>query len=160
MWLVGNRWSCRPPLVTAGHQLLGDRRSWTNQRTPGPGWPTVANHWLERGWLPPLLCGSPFLVPYLPPPSYFLLPNFLHMWSTLLHWLQHMPALPRLPLKFSNTHNFWSIGKEKYEIYTPAKLIARCMFTKSFKKSEKNLRLSDATQYWFVRCTDIQSFRG
>jgi hypothetical protein len=27
---------------------------------------------------------------------------------------------------------------KKYEIYTPAKLIARCIFTKSFKKS-KNL---------------------
>jgi hypothetical protein len=34
---------------------------------------------------------------------------FLHMWSTLPHWLQHMPALPRLLLKTSNTHNFWSV---------------------------------------------------
>jgi hypothetical protein len=34
---------------------------------------------------------------------------FGHMWSTLFHWLQHMPALPKLLLKTSNTHNFWSV---------------------------------------------------
>jgi hypothetical protein len=28
------------------------------------------------------------------------------IWSTLASWLQHMPALPRLLLKFSNIHNF------------------------------------------------------
>jgi hypothetical protein len=28
------------------------------------------------------------------------------MWSTLAGWLQHLPALPILLLKFSNTHNF------------------------------------------------------
>jgi hypothetical protein len=27
-------------------------------------------------------------------------------WSTLSHWLQHMPALPRLLLETSNIHNF------------------------------------------------------
>jgi hypothetical protein len=31
---------------------------------------------------------------------------FGHMWSILSHWLQHMPVLPKLPLKFSNTHIF------------------------------------------------------
>jgi hypothetical protein len=31
---------------------------------------------------------------------------FLRMWSTLSHWFQHMPALPRVHLKTSNTHNF------------------------------------------------------
>jgi hypothetical protein len=36
-------------------------------------------------------------------PSAFL---FLCMWSTLVGWLQHMPALPRLLRKTSNTHNF------------------------------------------------------
>jgi hypothetical protein len=28
------------------------------------------------------------------------------MYSTLAGWLQHMPALPILFFKFSNTHNF------------------------------------------------------
>jgi hypothetical protein len=27
-------------------------------------------------------------------------------WSTLAGWLQHMPALPKLLLETSNTHNF------------------------------------------------------
>jgi hypothetical protein len=31
---------------------------------------------------------------------------FLRMWSTHFHWFQHIPALPRLRLKTSNTHNF------------------------------------------------------
>jgi hypothetical protein len=49
--------------------------------------------------------GSPFCIP----PAPFLLPlapKILHMWSSLPHWLQHMPALPRLLLKTSNIHNF------------------------------------------------------
>jgi hypothetical protein len=36
----------------------------------------------------------------------FLPSIFLHMWSTLVGWLHHMHALPKLLLKFSNTHNF------------------------------------------------------
>jgi hypothetical protein len=38
----------------------------------------------------------------------FFLPalHFLLKWSTLSHWLQHMPALPRLLLETSNIHNF------------------------------------------------------
>jgi hypothetical protein len=32
------------------------------------------------------------------------------MWSTLADWLQHMPALPKLLLKTSNTHNFWFVA--------------------------------------------------
>jgi hypothetical protein len=28
------------------------------------------------------------------------------IWSTLTGWLQHLPALPKLLLKFSNIHNF------------------------------------------------------
>jgi hypothetical protein len=49
--------------------------------------------------------GPPFLYSY---PSLFLPPAsiFFLMWSTPPHWLQHMPALPRLLLKTSNTHNF------------------------------------------------------
>jgi hypothetical protein len=30
----------------------------------------------------------------------------LHKWSILSHWLQHMPALPRLLLETLNIHNF------------------------------------------------------
>jgi hypothetical protein len=35
---------------------------------------------------------------------------------------------------------------KNYEIYTPAKLIARRLFIKSFKKSKENLRSSIATK--------------
>jgi hypothetical protein len=41
--------------------------------------------------------------------SNFLIPTthlFGLMWSTLAGWLYHLPALPILLLKFSNTHNF------------------------------------------------------
>jgi hypothetical protein len=47
--------------------------------------------------------------PKLAPSKIFLLPPahiFLRMWSTLAGWLQHMPTLPRLLLKFSKIHNF------------------------------------------------------
>jgi hypothetical protein len=38
----------------------------------------------------------------------FFLPtlHLLRKWSTLFHWLQHMPPLPRLLLETSNIHNF------------------------------------------------------
>ena len=52
---------------------------------------------------PPFLCAC--LLLFLPPTSIFF-----YMWSTPPHWLQHMPALPRLLLKFSNMHNFWSVA--------------------------------------------------
>jgi hypothetical protein len=41
--------------------------------------------------------------------NFFLIPTallFLRMWSTLSHWFQHMPALPKVHLKTSNIHNF------------------------------------------------------
>jgi hypothetical protein len=40
--------------------------------------------------------------------EFFFLPtlHFLRTWSTLSHWLQHMPTLPRLLLETSNIHNF------------------------------------------------------
>jgi hypothetical protein len=54
-----------------------------------------------------------------PPPSLLLLvPKFFGVSSTLPHWLQHMPALPRLLLKTSNTHNYWSVGP-KNAIFFP-----------------------------------------
>ena len=59
------------------------------------------------------------------PKNFLLLPThiFLHMWSTLVGWLQHMPALPRLLLKFSNTHNFWSIGPKIMKFVLPQSLL-------------------------------------
>jgi hypothetical protein len=49
---------------------------------------------------------------------------------------------------------------EKYEICTPAKLIARCIFAKSFKKSKKLLNSQQPVQkrkklFWLP-----WSFRG
>jgi hypothetical protein len=35
---------------------------------------------------------------------------FRLMWSTLVGWPQHLPAMPKLLLKFSFFHNFWSVG--------------------------------------------------
>jgi hypothetical protein len=35
-----------------------------------------------------------------------LVHKILHMWSTLPHWLQLMPTLPKLLLETSNIHNF------------------------------------------------------
>jgi hypothetical protein len=53
--------------------------------------------------------GTPFFPPYL---SLFFssFPHFWALWSTPPHWLQHMPALLRLLLKTSNTHNLLSVG--------------------------------------------------
>jgi hypothetical protein len=38
----------------------------------------------------------------------FILAAYLFglMWSILVGWLQHLPALPKLILKLLNTHNF------------------------------------------------------
>jgi hypothetical protein len=44
--------------------------------------------------------------------------------------------------------------------FFPAKLTMRRMFKKSFKKSKNSVCSSDTDQNRFVRCTDIQSFRG
>jgi hypothetical protein len=42
---------------------------------------------------------------------------------TLASWLQHMPALPRLLLKFSNTHNSWSVGPKIMKYVLPWSLL-------------------------------------
>jgi hypothetical protein len=39
------------------------------------------------------------------------------MWSTLAGW--HLPALPILLLKFSNTHNFCSVGPKIMKFVLP-----------------------------------------
>jgi hypothetical protein len=59
------------------------------------------------------------------------------IWSTLAGWLHHMPALPKLLLKFSNTHNFWSVGPKIMKIVPPQSLFrGACL-----QKVSKNLKL-------------------
>jgi hypothetical protein len=71
------------------------------------GQPLVASQpRLPTSCRPPALRSCP-----IPPPfcKFFLLPHihlFLHMWLNSVGWLQHMPALLRLLLEFSSTHNF------------------------------------------------------
>jgi hypothetical protein len=49
---------------------------------------------------------------------------------------------------------------EKYEIYFPAKLIARCIFTKSFKKSINLLNSQQPAQISKKPKRPPQVFRG
>jgi hypothetical protein len=49
---------------------------------------------------------------------------------------------------------------KNYEIGTPTKLIARCMFTIKFRHSKFFLRSSDAAQIRFGQSRYFQSFRG
>jgi hypothetical protein len=63
--------------------------------------------------------------------------HFLPKWSTLAGWLQHMPALPRLLLETSNTHNFWSVGPKKYDFFFPQRLLRDA----SLQKVSKNLKI-------------------
>jgi hypothetical protein len=76
------------------------QKNWDNRR-PDVGSPEPAgDQWSPAG------CGlTPGPVIFF---EIFFLPalQFLRKWSTLSHWLQHMPALPRLLLETSNIHNF------------------------------------------------------
>jgi hypothetical protein len=88
----------RPP--TAGRRQSGDQRSPPDGRRPRAGrQPAVA----RRPRVDTCACGA---VPIFL--GIFFLPalHFLCKWSTLAGWLQHMPALPRLLLETSNTHDF------------------------------------------------------
>jgi hypothetical protein len=51
----------------------------------------------------------------------------------LLVGFQHMPALPRVHLKTSNTHNFWTVASKIMKFVLMRSFIPRCIFTKSFK---------------------------
>ena len=76
-------------------------------------WLLVNNPWSLTGCgVGPLFCiaASPFFL--------ILASIFFHMWSTLPHWLQHMPALPRFILKFSNIHNFLSLVPKIMKFYS------------------------------------------
>jgi hypothetical protein len=94
--------SCRP---AQGPRLLIAR-----QRSSS-GWPTLTSlqllvaSWRATVGRSPAMPRCPKLT--LSSKFFFLLPS---LWSTLVGWLQHMPTLPRLLLKTSNTYNFWSIG--------------------------------------------------
>jgi hypothetical protein len=93
---------------------------------------------LHEEWMisPSLLYRSPFFPPYLLLffPNF---PNFWALWSTLPHWLQPMPAKPRLLLKTSNIHNFWSIGPEIMKFVLTQSLLQDA----SSQKVPKNLKI-------------------
>jgi hypothetical protein len=70
------------------------------------------------------------------------------MWSTLAGWLLHAHPAQTSPKNFK--HPKLLIYKSKnYEICTPAKLIVKHIFTKSFKKSKNKMRSSDTAQNQF-----------
>jgi hypothetical protein len=72
-------------------------------------------YWQVTSGHPP----SPYRCPKPLPFKIFILPcvpTFLHMWSTPVGWLQHMPALHRLLLEISNTHNFWLVGPKFWNL--------------------------------------------
>jgi hypothetical protein len=85
--------------ATAGQSTVARSRVTSGCRSLVGAWSTACDCACVG---PPLLPPSSYLLPF-PPTSHL---NFLHMWSSVLHWLHHMPALPRLLLKTSNTHNF------------------------------------------------------
>jgi hypothetical protein len=105
-----DRRRCQP---AAGRQLLVAERPWAADlraatasagllATSGRGLVTVMRLGPDR-WLTREPIGLfPFLIFFKFLPALY----FLHKWSTLSHWLQHMPALPRLLLETSNIHNF------------------------------------------------------
>jgi hypothetical protein len=113
--------------------------------SPGQGRPEVGDRWSGSSRWPPTTSARVLLFCILPTP--FLLPptpKILHMWSTLPHWLQHMPTLSRLLLETSNIHK-----------------ICETHVHKKFQNISKNSMCSRNTnQNRFVRRTDIQSFRG
>jgi hypothetical protein len=89
------------------------QKNWDNQRGAGVDqWSPPAGRRPRAGWRPAVTrrprvdawtCRAiPIFL------EFFLLPalHFLHKWSTLSHWLQHMLALPKLLLETSNIHNF------------------------------------------------------
>jgi hypothetical protein len=44
------------------------------------------------------------------------------IWSTLVDWLQYLPALPKLLLKFSFLHNFLFVGPKIMKFVLPQSL--------------------------------------
>jgi hypothetical protein len=93
-WPAGDRWlsASLEPLPFDRQPLVTDQH--------------LDNHgrWATSG-RPPAVGGCPKLAL---PKFFLLLPAhiFLHMWSILASWLEHMLALTRLFLEFSDIHNF------------------------------------------------------
>jgi hypothetical protein len=131
---VGSGW----PLVIARRRLLLTGVP-DDQRSPGLGQSKVGNHWSGCGQL---LTTAPTRVPLccIPPIPSFLppTPKFLHMWSTLPHWLEHMPALPKLLQKTSNIHNFWFVGLKNMKFVLPWSLLWSASSQKVSKNKNKN----------------------
>jgi hypothetical protein len=74
-----------------------------------------------------------------------LFSNFLNLtthlfglvWSTLVGWLHHMPALPKFLLKFSNIHYFGSVGPQIMKFILPQSLFQGACS----QKVSKNLKI-------------------
>jgi hypothetical protein len=110
------KWECCTPILPKcqAHPQLPQKTKKIQKNSKKGGQPTIcgtagsrlvtSNRLLVANGCPKLHPGKKF------PP--LLGPKFLHMWLTLPHWLQHMPALPRLLLKTSNIHNFLSVGSK------------------------------------------------
>jgi hypothetical protein len=103
--LISDRWS-----PTSGRPAVGDWSATTDQLST-VGCPLVGDQKSLTSSCPPALRGSHFFLPaspffFLPPFFSSFFPHFWALWSTPPHWLQHMPALPIVHLKTSNTHNF------------------------------------------------------
>jgi hypothetical protein len=92
------------------------------------------------------------------PLHFFLLHPFLGALVDSTSWaLKHARPAQTSPKDFK--HPLLLIHRSKnYEIYTHAKLIARRIFTKSFKKSKNNMRLSDSAQNRFGHSIYTWSF--
>jgi hypothetical protein len=92
----------------------GERRSLSAHRLhrTADGWPAVARLWPQNSGGRPLVTALSYASPlFYPLPPFFSNPRPPpgHFWSTHSYWFQHMPALPKLLLKTSNIHNFWSV---------------------------------------------------
>jgi hypothetical protein len=76
--------------------------TWSDEAGQASGWRATAGRRSATGWSCPLSDLCPFFLNFF----FSSALHFLRKWSTLVGWLQHMPALPRVHLKTSNTHNF------------------------------------------------------
>jgi hypothetical protein len=90
------------------HIVVGGRSLVAGQPQAVDCWPVTSDCSLAATQAPFVIQLSPIFLPptpiFFPPTSIFFL-----MWSTP-HWLKHMSALPKLLLKTSDTHNFWSVA--------------------------------------------------
>jgi hypothetical protein len=114
--------------ATSGHRPPLSRGLLVGQQSDAPGRLATNGRPLASAWALELLGCAPFF--------FASLPHFFLMGSTPPHWLQHMPALPRLLLKTSNTHNFWSIAPKIMKF-----ALTRSVFRDAFGKNSKVLKI-------------------